>query len=91
MPPDVIRRLLLNKPFQPFRLHVLEATAYEVWQPSAAFVGKAIVTLHQSAAGALSELWMSRIVVALLHVSKVEMIGPPPASGNGQAGQGAPA
>ena len=91
MPPEAIRRLLRFKPFQPFRLHVLEATAYDVVLPSMAIVGKAVVILHLPVASAFPGLWTRRVVIALLHVSKLELIGPPPASGNGQAGQGAPA
>jgi hypothetical protein len=91
MPPKAIRRLLLNKPFQPFRLHVLESTAYDVLHPSMAFMGKAVITLHLPEVATLPAMWLRRVVIALLHVSRLELIGPAASSGNGQAGQGAPA
>ena len=90
MPPDAIRHFLNRQPFQPFRLYVLETTVYEIDHPEMVAVGKAIVTLlfrppHQRF------LPPRRVVViATLHVSKLEDIEPA-VSGNGQAGQGAPA
>jgi hypothetical protein len=91
MPPDQIRQLLLRKPFEPFRLYVLETTTYEIERPEWVILGKAVVLLYFPAAGQFPSAWRRRVVIALLHVSKLELIEPPVGSGNGQAGQGAPA
>ncbi len=92
MPPDLIRYLLQQQPFQPFRLHVLETTAYEIKHPELALLGKGTVTLlFQSPRPFpfLSDYW---ITIARLHVTRLEsIVRPIPATGNGQAGQGAPA
>jgi hypothetical protein len=89
MPPDHIRQLLQRRPFRPFRLYVLETTSYEVERPDWAILGKSVLVLYYPAVGQYP--WRRRIVIALLHVSKLEETGVASPSGNGQAGQGAPA
>jgi hypothetical protein len=91
MPPDHIRHLLRNQPFRPFRLNVLETTSYEIERPEWVILGKAVVVLYLPLAGQFLSPWRRRVVIAPLHVSRLELIGPATASGNGQAGQGAPA
>jgi hypothetical protein len=91
MPPDQIRQFLLREPFEPFRLYVLETTSYEVERPEWVILGKAVVALYFPAAGQFPSPWRRRVVIALLHVSKLELIETAAESGNGQTGQGAPA
>jgi hypothetical protein len=88
MPPDQIRQLLQRKPFRTFRLYVLETTSYEIERPDWAILGKSVLVLYIPAAGQVRSPWRRRVVIALLHVSKLEEIGVAAQSGNGQAGQG---
>jgi hypothetical protein len=91
MPPDQIRQLLQRKPFRAFRLYVLETTSYEIERPDWAILGKAVLVLYFPAAGQFQSPWRRRVVIALLHVSKLEATGVAAPSGNGPAGQGVPA
>ena len=45
MRPDDLRRLLQQRPFRPFRLWVLETTAYEIRHPELVLLGRSTITL----------------------------------------------
>jgi hypothetical protein len=87
MRPDDIRRWLVAEPFLPFRLHVLETTAYEVRHPEAAMLARSTVRIEVPNLSAPVPVELSFVVIALLHITRIEPIlrqGSP--SGNGATG-----
>ena len=92
MPPELLRQFIQRRPFRPFRLYVLETTVYEIRHPELVAIGKSSVTIHSQLPDELLLLPERVVLIALLHVTKLEpIVKPVAASGNGQAGQGAPA
>ena len=77
MRPDDIRRLLERRPFLPFRFYVLETSVYEVRHPEAAIVTHATVTLDLRVPNDPSALARGVVIIALLHITRLEVISPP--------------
>jgi hypothetical protein len=73
MRPEDIRVLLRQAPFQPFRLVSTDGTAYAIRHPEVVYVGRS--TLRLTLRAGTPALQGERVViVALLHVIRVEMI-----------------
>jgi hypothetical protein len=84
MRPDELARWLHRTPFRPFRFFVLEQTSFEVRHPEAVLVTPSAVRLFQPAAISPVHLGEREVSVALLHITRIEMLSPAPA-GNGGA------
>jgi hypothetical protein len=71
MPPMELLRMLRQRPFVPFRIHLDDGTVYEVRHPEMVLVGiaSAIVSFPDPAQPALFTSWE---VVALRHVTRLE-------------------
>ena len=74
-----VEEFLQAQPFHPFRLWVLETTAFDVRHPEFAFVTRS--TLHLTHSPGTSE--ERDVVIALVHITRRELIPPaPPAAGS---------
>jgi hypothetical protein len=71
-----ILRILQVQPFRAFRLYVLETTVFEVRHPEFVFVGRSTLTLTLSPGTAEER----EVVIALMHITRLEPIPPAPAS-----------
>jgi hypothetical protein len=76
MRPDDLRRFLQQRPFKPFRFYVLETTVYEVRHPEGALVSRSTVTLDLRDPTDSSPLAKGIVIIALLHITRLEMILP---------------
>jgi hypothetical protein len=86
MRPEEIRRLLVQSPFQPFRLYVLETTAFDVRHPELVIIARSTLTIYDPPKGGSHMLAERRNTIALLDVSRLELVvEPPPLHGNGEA------
>lgn len=82
MRPDDMRQLLRVQPFRPFRFYVHETTVYEIRHPDQAAVGRSTMTISVHTSGSLSLLGDQEVLIALLHITRVDFL-PRPASSNG--------
>jgi hypothetical protein len=87
MRPDDVLQLLLRKPFEPFRLCVVDGAAYEIRHPDQVLVQRSTVAIAGSVAHLPRPLIERDVIVALLHISRlepIEAVSPPPsAAANG--------
>jgi hypothetical protein len=74
MRPDDIRQLLLRNPFEPFRICLLDGTTYDVRDPDLIVVGRSILQIGFPAARLPVPLSHREVLVALLHITRVEPI-----------------
>jgi hypothetical protein len=72
MRPDDLRSMLRQQPFRPFRLYVLETTAYEVLHRDFAFVTQSTVTVYASQPNDPDQLPERRVIISPLHITKLE-------------------
>ncbi len=80
---DDIRDVLRLKPFQPFRLYVLENIAYEIRHPEQVLVGSSVIDIYMpDAEGAVSPP-VRHVTISLLHISRVEFLPAAPST-NGE-------
>ena len=83
MPPQPLLQALLQKPFMPFRLHVTDGTVYEIRHPDLVWVaptpGYAVIGVASTQPATIER----HEVVALAHVTRLEPLGTPAASGDG--------
>ena len=86
MPPAELRRWLRRSPFQPFRMHILEATSYEVKHPELVVVQFATADCFISAPGKTVPIGDWGMTIALRHITRLEELPPAATSGNGQTG-----
>ena len=72
-----LRVLLRDRPFQPFRFFIHEITSYEVRHPDAAVVSASTVTVltRENGPGPLN--FDQEVIVALLHITRIERIPMP--------------
>jgi hypothetical protein len=75
MRPDDLRRLIDTRPFQPFRMLVLEQTSYEVRHPEAALVGPSTVMLLEQVNVPNQVAVEREVIIALLHITRLERLG----------------
>jgi hypothetical protein len=89
MRPDEIRALLKQQPFVPFRVFVHESTSFLVIHPEFAILGPSTLTLYEPNPDDTGNLGRRRIIIALLHIIRLEQDIPPlqptasPANGEG--------
>jgi hypothetical protein len=76
MRPEQIRELLLQQPFQPFRLFVSDGTVYDIAHPEVASVLGATVHIDLPANGVLGSLVHRVAIVSLFHIARVEVVVP---------------
>jgi hypothetical protein len=76
MRPDDVRDLLRQKPFRPFRLHVLESTVYEIRHRDFALVTRSTVTIYFPGSNDADPVAERRVIVSLLHITKLEPLPP---------------
>jgi hypothetical protein len=87
MPLEQILALLRARPFVPFRIHLLDGTAYEVRHPEWLLPGSRSVIIGQHTNPKLPYIEDGRHVSAsLLSISRLEPLPENAASGNGQTG-----
>ncbi len=82
MRPVVLLRLLLATPFRPFRLYVLESTVYEVRHPEMAILSLSTITVHTQQGNLPLPLGVEKVIVALRHITRIEVLSPPKAVGS---------
>jgi hypothetical protein len=83
MRPDDILRQLLRQPFEPFRLCVVDGVNYEIRHPDQVVVERSTVAIAGALAHLPRPLVERDVIVALLHISRlepIESVTPPPAA-----------
>src|SRR5262245_35843747 len=83
MRPDDLRRLLRQRPFQRFRIHVTDGAGYEIRHPDMAIVTASTVVLGVPAPSQPDDVAETFELVSLLHITRVEPLsaGVAPAGG----------
>ena len=71
MPPAELLKLLLRKPFVPFRIHMSDGTVYEIKHPDLVLVGLASATVGFPAASD-PRLYDRSEIIALRHIVRLE-------------------
>lgn len=74
MRPDDLRRVLRRQPFLPFRLCLVDGTDYEFRHPENVLVEWSTLTIPGRVANFPGALADQEVIVALLHVSRMEPI-----------------
>jgi hypothetical protein len=83
MRPNDVLRLLRQQPFQPFRLCLVDGSSYEIRHPDQAMVERSTVAIAGAVAHLPRPLVERDVIVALLHISRlepIEAVTPPPAA-----------
>jgi hypothetical protein len=73
------QELLQRRPFEPFRLHLIDGTSHEVRHPELAILRFSVVWLHTPARDAPVPVGESRLIVDLNQIVCIDFL-PPPAS-----------
>jgi hypothetical protein len=76
MRPDVIRRMLRQRPFEPFRVFVLDGTSYDVRHPELVLLERATLSIPAAAANHPVPMVEREVLVALFAVSRLEPLDP---------------
>lgn len=74
MRPDDLLRLLLKKPFEPFRLYILDGSNFEIRHPDQVMVERSTIAIAGTVAHLPRSLVERDVIVALLHISRLEPI-----------------
>ncbi len=77
MRPDDIRRMLRRQPFEPFRLCLLDGTVYDIRHPDQILVERSVLVIGAAATNLPVALAEREVLIALLHVSRLEPLGRP--------------
>ena len=85
MPPADLLQALRRRPFEPFRLHVLDGTVYDVRHPELVMVAVASAVVGVPAAGTAPPQIDRYEVVDLRHVSRLVPLATAASPGNGPA------
>jgi hypothetical protein len=72
MRPEDIRDFLQRKPFQPFRLTLIDGRTHEVRHPEMAMAGHSAVAIGLPASNDPSPVYDRLVTVSLLHVMQIE-------------------
>ena len=86
MRPNDLLRVLRRQPFEPFRICLVDGTAYEVRHPDQVVVNRSTIDVAGTIANLPRPLAERNVIVALLHVSRlepIEALPPPAAAANG--------
>ena len=74
MRPEDILRVLRQQPFEPFRLCLLDSTAYDIRHPDQVAVYRSTLVVAGAVADLPVRLVERDVIVSLLHVSRLEPI-----------------
>ncbi len=74
MRPNDVRRLLRSQPFEPFRICLVDGTTYEIRHPDQVVVEQSTLSLAGSVAHLPASLANRDVLVALIHISRLEPI-----------------
>jgi hypothetical protein len=69
-----LRRLVKGQPFRPFRFYVLDGTSFDIRHPELVQVAQSTVMVHFPAADD-STVPERYVLVALLHITRIEPLG----------------
>jgi hypothetical protein len=72
MRPEDIREFLQHKPFQPFRLTLIDGRTYEVRHPELAMVGRSSVAIGVPSPDDPRPVYDRLVTVSLLHITQIE-------------------
>jgi hypothetical protein len=72
MSPDFIRKLLQAKPFEPFRIHLIDGQSYEVRHPEMVLVGYRSITLGIPRRNN-DLIYQSVVHISLINIGRIEM------------------
>ena len=72
MRPDDIRQLLQRQPFEAFRIFLVDGTTYDIRDPDLIVVGRSALEIGFPAARLSKPLLHREVLVALLHVTRLE-------------------
>jgi hypothetical protein len=86
MRPNDILAVLRRQPFEPFRLCLVEGSSYEIRHPDQIVVGRSALTMAGTVAHLPEPLADRDVIVALLHISRLEPIEPLPPASSASAG-----
>ena len=83
MRPEDIHRVLRQRPFQPFRIHLSNGTAYDIRHPELVVVGRSTLFIGIPAPDLPIPAYDDYALVALLHINHLEPLPltTPPVSG----------
>jgi hypothetical protein len=74
MRPELIRSLLRQRPFQPFRVYVSNGSTHEVTHPEAANLVVGALLIELPPVGMLDGPRVDRIVIiSFIHITKIEV------------------
>ena len=76
MRPDDIRRMLRRRPFEPFRLCLLDGTVYDIRHPDQILVERSVLVIAAAATNLPVALAEREVLIALLNVSRLEPLAP---------------
>ena len=74
MRPNDLLRVLRRQPFEPFRLCLVDGTTYEVRHPDQVVVNRSTIDVAGTIANLPRPLAEHNVIVALLHISRLEPI-----------------
>jgi hypothetical protein len=74
MPPEVLLQMLRKQPFQPFRIHVLDGTVFEIRHPEMVMPGKRWFNVGLLNSTQDDLLFDRFVTVATMQVSRLEPI-----------------
>jgi hypothetical protein len=74
MRPDDIRQFLRRQPFEPFRICLLDGTTYDIRHPDLVAVGRSTLEIGSPAAQLPLPIVHREVLVALLHITRLEPI-----------------
>ena len=74
MRPDDIRQLLRRQPYERFRICLLDGSSYDIRDPDLVAVGKSTLQIGFPAARLPIPLSDREVIIALLHISRLEPI-----------------
>ena len=74
MRPDDVRQLLWQQPFEPFRIVMLDGTTYDIRDPDLVLLERSVLKLGFPASKVSLPLTHREVVVALLHITRLEPI-----------------
>jgi len=81
---DDIQRLLHERPFKPFRIHLSNGRTHDVHHPELAMAGRTTMLIGKSAPDLPPSAYDDFAIVTLLHINDVEPLpGPNPSTTNG--------
>jgi hypothetical protein len=76
MRPDLLRKLLKEKPFSPFRVYVSDGATYDVAHPEIAWVRGMTLVVNVYPSGFAEPRGERLAHVSLIHVTRVEVYYP---------------